>query len=147
VRGLRPELWRQKNWQLHRDNVSSHISFFTRKFLTNNNMTVVPHPHYLSLLPRLKIKLIGRHFDTIEVIEAESQAVLNTLTEHDFQDAFKNGRSTGNCAYAQKGTTSRVMVVSSATLIFEQMAAPVPKIMDTRGIWFYASLFSAQKFK
>jgi hypothetical protein len=27
------------------------------------------------------------------------------------------------------------------------MAAPVPKIMDTRGIWFYASLFSAQKFK
>jgi predicted helicase len=29
------------------------------------------------------------HFDTIEVIEAESQAVLNTLTDHDFQDAFK----------------------------------------------------------
>jgi hypothetical protein len=26
---------------------------------------------------------------TIEVIEAESQAELNTLTEHDFQDAFK----------------------------------------------------------
>jgi hypothetical protein len=37
----------------------------------------------------LKIKLKGRHFDTIEVIEADSQAVLNTLTEHDFQDAFK----------------------------------------------------------
>jgi hypothetical protein len=35
------------------------------------------------------IKLKGRHFDTTEVIEAESQAVLNTLTEHDFQDAFK----------------------------------------------------------
>jgi predicted helicase len=38
----------------------------------------------------LKIKLKGHHFDTIEVMEAESQAVLNTLTEHDFQDAFKN---------------------------------------------------------
>jgi hypothetical protein len=37
----------------------------------------------------LKIKLKGRHFDTTEVIEAESQAVLNTLTEHDFQNAFK----------------------------------------------------------
>jgi hypothetical protein len=37
----------------------------------------------------LKIKLKGRHFDTIEAIEAESQAVLNTFTEHDFQDAFK----------------------------------------------------------
>jgi hypothetical protein len=37
----------------------------------------------------LKIKLIGRQFDTIEAIEAESQAMLNTLTEHHFQDAFK----------------------------------------------------------
>jgi hypothetical protein len=37
----------------------------------------------------MKIKLKGRHFDTIKVIEAESQAVLNTLTKHDFQDAFK----------------------------------------------------------
>jgi hypothetical protein len=35
------------------------------------------------------MKLKGCHFDTIEVIEAESQAVLNSLTEHDFQDAFK----------------------------------------------------------
>jgi hypothetical protein len=29
----------------------------------------------------------GRHFETIEVTDAESQAVLNTLTEYDFQDA------------------------------------------------------------
>jgi hypothetical protein len=37
----------------------------------------------------LKIKLKGRHFDTIETVEAEPQAVLNGLTDHDFQDAFK----------------------------------------------------------
>jgi hypothetical protein len=37
----------------------------------------------------LKIKLKGHHFHTIEAIEAESQAILNALTEHDFQDAFK----------------------------------------------------------
>jgi hypothetical protein len=37
----------------------------------------------------LKIKLKGHHFDTTEVIEAKLQAVLNTLTEHEFQDAFK----------------------------------------------------------
>jgi hypothetical protein len=35
------------------------------------------------------MKLKGCHVDTIEVIEAESQAVLNTLREHDFQDAIK----------------------------------------------------------
>jgi hypothetical protein len=37
----------------------------------------------------LKVKLKGLHFDTLEVIEAELQAVPSTLTEHDFQDAFK----------------------------------------------------------
>jgi hypothetical protein len=40
----------------------------------------------------LRLLSVSRHFDTIEVMDAESQAVLNTLTEHDFQDAFKNGR-------------------------------------------------------
>jgi hypothetical protein len=44
-------------------------------------MTVVLHPPYLQLK--------GRHFVTIEVTETESQVVLNTLTEHDFQDVFK----------------------------------------------------------
>jgi hypothetical protein len=42
-----------------------------------------------SLFLQLKIKLKGCHFYTTVVIEAESQAVLNTLIEHDFQDAFK----------------------------------------------------------
>jgi hypothetical protein len=58
-------------------------------------MTLVPHPPYVSLFPRLKVNLKGRHFDTIEVIEAESQTVLNTLTEHDFQDAFKMAEALG----------------------------------------------------
>jgi hypothetical protein len=38
----------------------------------------------------LKIKLKGHHFDTTEVIEAESQVVLSIITDQDFQDAFKN---------------------------------------------------------
>jgi hypothetical protein len=37
----------------------------------------------------LNIKLESYHFDTIEVIEAELEAVLNTLIEHVFKDAFK----------------------------------------------------------
>jgi hypothetical protein len=66
----------------------------------------------------LKIYLKGRHFDTIEVMEAESQAVLNSLTKHDFQDVFKNGISAGNGAYAKNGTTSRVNVASRAKISF-----------------------------
>jgi hypothetical protein len=46
-------------------------------------------PCDISLVPRLKIKLKGRHFDIKEELEEEAQAVLNTLREHDFQNAFK----------------------------------------------------------
>jgi hypothetical protein len=50
-------------------------------------MSSLTHPTFP--FPRLKIKLKGRHFVTIEVTETELQVVLNTLTKHDFQDAFK----------------------------------------------------------
>jgi hypothetical protein len=63
-------------------------------------MTVIPHPPYFSLFPQLKTKLKGRHFDTIDVIEAESQSVLYNLTKH------------------------------SQRYFFDQMAAPIPEIMD-----------------
>jgi hypothetical protein len=56
------------------------------------------------------MKLKGCHFNTNEVTEAESQEVLNSLTEREFQDAFKNGRSSANGAYAWNEITLRVMV-------------------------------------
>jgi hypothetical protein len=40
----------------------------------------------------MKLKLKGRRFDTIEEIQAESQRVLDTLTEKDFQEAFQKRR-------------------------------------------------------
>jgi hypothetical protein len=73
---------------LHHDNLPFDASFFI----------VVPHPSYFFLFARLKIKPNGGHFNTIVVIEAESRAVLNTLRKHDFQDAFKNGKSPGTGA-------------------------------------------------
>jgi hypothetical protein len=65
------------------------LNFSLREFFTQKNMTVAPQPPYFSLFPLLKIKLKDRHFDTIEVIETESQEVLNTLIEYGFQDGFK----------------------------------------------------------
>jgi hypothetical protein len=75
-------------------------------------------PSTTFLFSRLKIKLKGSHSDTTEVITAELQALLNTLTEHDFQDSFKNGRSAGNGAYTWKGTTLRVNVASRPIVSF-----------------------------
>jgi hypothetical protein len=69
------------NWLFHHDNAPTHTSFFTKEFLTKNNTILVPHSPDLalcnfSLFSRVRTKLKGSHFDTIEVIEAESQAVL-----------------------------------------------------------------------
>jgi hypothetical protein len=63
-------------------------------------MAVTFHPPYCPdlalcdffLLPKMKLKLKGRRFDTIEKIQAESQKVLDILREKDFQEAFQKWR-------------------------------------------------------
>jgi hypothetical protein len=75
--------------RLPRTLLSSHTSSFIEEFFTKSNMTVVPHPAHFSPFSRVKIKLKGRHFIAVEVIEAESQVMMDTVTEHDFQSAFK----------------------------------------------------------
>jgi hypothetical protein len=57
-------------------------------------MAVIPHPPYspdlaprdFFLFPKMKLKLKGRRFDTTEGIQAESQRMLDTLTEKDFRE-------------------------------------------------------------
>jgi hypothetical protein len=44
------------------------------------------------LFPKMKLELKGRRFDTIEEIKAESQRVLDSVTEKDFQEAFQKWR-------------------------------------------------------
>jgi hypothetical protein len=66
---------------------ASHFIFHQENFWQKQH-DYRPPSNLFSLFPRLKIKLKGRHFDTTEVMETDSQAV-NTLTRHDFQNAFK----------------------------------------------------------
>jgi hypothetical protein len=101
------------------DSAPSHTSFFTRECLTKINMTVVSHPPYISLFPRLKIKLKGHHFDTIEVIEAESQAVLNTLTNTTSRMHLKAWQKCWEqCLRAEGDATARVMVAGRSKVSF-----------------------------
>jgi hypothetical protein len=83
-------------------------------------MVVIPHPpHSRDLAPcdffflflKMKRKLKGRRFDTIEEIRAESQTALDTLTEKDFRKHSKNEGNGGTSVYMQEGTTMRVMAV------------------------------------
>ena len=100
VRRRRPELCREQTWLLHRDSAPSHTSVVTQQFLAKNKMAVIPHPPYspdlvscdFFLFPKMKLKLKGRRFYTIEEIQAESQRVLDTLAEKDFQEAFQKWR-------------------------------------------------------
>jgi histone-lysine N-methyltransferase SETMAR len=60
-------------------------------------MVIVPHPPYsldlapcdIALFPKLKMKLKGRRFETVSDIQRESQAVLDSIKENDFQCAFE----------------------------------------------------------
>jgi hypothetical protein len=79
--------------------------------------------------------------DTPEVIEAESHEVLNTLTEHDFQDALQNSRSAGNDEHAQKGTTSRVMVASRPKISLWQDGSTSQRNYGLFFVWTVFSLF------
>jgi len=78
-------------------NAPSHTSILTHQLLAKNKIAVIPHkpyspdlaPCYFFLFPKMKLELKGRRFDTIEGIQAESQRVLDTLIEKDFQEAFQ----------------------------------------------------------
>jgi len=74
-------------------------------------MTVVPHPPYspdlassdFFLFPKLKMKLKGQRFQTLGEIQAELQAVLNTLRDNDFQECFKNWQRCWDHSQASEG--------------------------------------------
>ena len=95
-----PKLRREPTWLLHHDNAPSHTSVLTQQFLAKNKMAVTPNPTYspdlatrdFFLFPKKKLKLTGHRFNTYEEIHAESQRVLDTLIEKDFQEAFQKCR-------------------------------------------------------
>ena len=78
-------------------------------------MAVIPHPPYspdfapcdFFLFPKMKLKLKGRRFDTIEEIQAESQRVLDTQGTTSRKPS-KNRGDSGAGVYMREGTTSRV---------------------------------------
>jgi len=65
-----------------------------------NKLAAISHPPYspdlapcdFFLFPNMKLKLKGRRFDIIEEIQTESQRVLDTLLENNFQEAFQKRR-------------------------------------------------------
>ena len=71
VQRVRPDI--ADNWVLCHDNVPAHNALSIREFLAKKNIPVLPHPPYspcdFYLFPKLKLKLKGHHFGTIETIQ------------------------------------------------------------------------------
>jgi len=97
TRRKRPELWCAGNWLLHDDSAPSHRALVTREFLAHRGTITLPHPPYspdlapcdFFLFPKMRLQLKGRFFDRVEEIQRESQNVVGTLREQDFQHAFQ----------------------------------------------------------
>jgi hypothetical protein len=79
-------------------------------------MVIVLHPPYLpdlapcdfALFPKLKIKLKGR-FETVSDIQRELQAVLDSIKEIDFHEAFEVWKNDGISVYVPKEATLKEM--------------------------------------
>jgi hypothetical protein len=69
----------------------------TTEFVTSSSIVFVLHPPYFLssaacdfvLFPKLKMKLKGRHFETVYDIQRESQVVLDSIKKYDFHAAFE----------------------------------------------------------
>jgi len=72
---------------------------------------VVPHPPYspdlapcdFFLFPKLKLRMKGRRFDTVEEIQEESQRVLDIIPKRDFQGCFQAWRKRWDRCIRAKG--------------------------------------------
>jgi len=110
IRRKRLELWCAGNCLLHEDNAPSRRALVTREFLAHKGIITLPHPSYspdlapcdFFLFPKMKLQLKGRCFDRVEEIQRESQNVLGTPREQDFQHAFQQWqRRWDRCVAAQ----------------------------------------------
>ncbi|UYV82503.1 hypothetical protein LAZ67_21002595 [Cordylochernes scorpioides] len=102
VRLKRPERWQNNDWILHADNARPHTAHVVLQFLAKHSTIYTdPYspnlaPNDLFLYPKLKIKLKGRKFDNVDMIQAESKATLRNFSKSDFISCFDNWKKRWN---------------------------------------------------
>ena len=84
-------------WHFHQDNAPVYNSILVTDYLTMMGIKTVPNPPYspdlapsdFRLFPKLKEKLRGCHYETIEEMKEAVSKVTDTLTQEDFHGAFQ----------------------------------------------------------
>jgi len=100
------------DWVLQHDNAPANTALSIREFLAKKNIPVLPHPPYspdiapcdFYLFPKLKSKLKGHVFGTMENIQKIVTDELNTLTENDFQYYYDQWKKRWNQCVTSKGS-------------------------------------------
>ena len=96
-RRKRPALFKSAQWHYHQDNAPVHNSILITDYLTKIGIKTVSHPPYCPdlapckfwLFHKLKEKLRGCRYETIEVMKEAVTKVIDTLTHEDFHGAFQ----------------------------------------------------------
>ena len=96
-RRKRISLFKLGQWHFHQDNAPVHNSIFVTNYLTKMGIKTVPHPLYsldlapcdFWLFPKLKEKIRGCRYETIEEMREAVTKVIDTLPQEDFHGAFQ----------------------------------------------------------
>ena len=95
--GKRPALFKSGQSHFHQDNAPVHNSILVTDYLTKMGIKTVPQPPYSPdlapydfwLFPKLKEKLRGCRYETIEEMNEAVTKVIHTLTQEDFYGALQ----------------------------------------------------------
>ena len=96
-RRKRPALFKSGQWYFHQDNAPVHNFILITDDLTKMGIKTLPQPPYSPdvgpcgfwLFPKLKEKLRGCRYETIEEMKEAVTKVIDTLTQEDFDGAFQ----------------------------------------------------------
>ena len=96
-RRKRPALFKSGQWHFHQDNAPVYNSILVTDYLTKMGMKTVPQPHCSPdlapcdfwLFPKLKEKLRGCRYETIEEMKEAVMKVIDMLTQEDFDGALQ----------------------------------------------------------
>ena len=96
-RRKRPALFKSGPWHFHQDNAPVHNSILVTDYLTKRGIKTLPQPSYSPhlapcdfwLFPKLKEKLRGCRYVTIDEMKEAVPKVIDTLTQEDFRGAFQ----------------------------------------------------------
>ena len=92
-----PALFKSGHWHFQQDNALVHNSIVVTDYLTKMGIKAVPHSPYspdlaprdFCLFPKLKEKLRGCRYETIEEMKEAVTKVIDMLTQEDFHETFQ----------------------------------------------------------